>query len=171
MPIPPPAIGWTVRPNPYTLTATERAELLNWACFDALPAMLPVASLHSDRYINSPEFQSEDVNQMHQRMTRILESVPTGSPVSLSDEHRTALHLLLDESWFNSKLTDHVSHWGTSQSSCFLRARYLFVTYWLDQGQEADLELMRKKLDHAVDLGLNKRYALQSLNFDGTRVD
>lgn len=165
-----PASGWVTKVQPvYTLTVTERAELLNWACFDTLPVVMPESLLTTPRYVNSPEFQSEDIDPMYARMRRVLEEIPAGDPVAIDHDERLGLHKLLEETWFSVKLTEHMAHLVTGQARCFLRARYLFVTHWLTYYPQ--VTRMESLIHRASDAGLNKRFTLQAIHFDGTRGD
>jgi hypothetical protein len=157
--------GWRPKPQVFSLTASERAELLNWACFDTLPSVLPTGLLCGDRYVNSPEFQPDDLDPLYRRMTRVLEDVPTGDPIALPN--RLGTLRLLDESWFSDDICEQVARWGTGQMYLYQRARYLFVSHWLHQPQEA----LAKVVQQVTDYGLNHRYALSGLNFNGVRED
>lgn len=151
----------------FALTVSERAALLNWACFDVLSAALSPSLLQGDRYVNSLEFQPDDQFPIYQRMQKVLEDIPTGDPLALPIEQRKEMHVLLDESWFSEKLSEHVSRWGTPQMYCYQRARYLFISHGLHLGPEN----LHKVLTQASDYGLNHRYALTGVGFDGSRGD
>lgn len=157
--------GWVPKPTPYYLTATERSELLNWACFDALPAVMPPGLLCSDRYVNSLEFQPDDLDELYRRMVRVLEDVPTGDPIAVPNRLQTLR--LLDESWFSDEVCELVNRWGNSQMYLYQRARYLFISHWLHQPEDA----LQKVVQQVTDYGINHRHALGGVNFDGSRED
>jgi len=159
--------GWAVRAAPFTFTVSERAALLNWACFDALPLALHEDLLWSPRYVNSPEFQPDDQDALYRRMVKILEDITPGAPVPWPAEDHLYVLRHLDESWFSDKIAEIVARWGTGQMYCYQRARYLFVSHWLNLPQDS----LHKVVLQATDIGLNTRAPLAGLNFDGSRND
>lgn len=162
------AASWAAPKPAAFLTATERSELLNWCCFDALPVVLPPALLDDPRYFNSPEFQPDDLEEMYIRMRRLLEDIPVGRAIPIRPQDRTEMHVMLNQSWFSEAMTTKITAWGTGQSKCFMRARYLFVTHWFSHYPRSEQpEDMLYFINKATDIGLNKRFALQAVHFDG----
>lgn len=164
-----PGAGWAPRPAPYGLTAQERCAILNWACFDALEVIVPPSWRANARYVNSLEFQSEDVNDLYGRMRRILEAIPVGDPVALDEQRRDNLHKMLDDCWFSKTMSDHVSMWpnDSEQKHCYMRARYLFVSHWLAQAPMLNDGQMHVLIHRAADHGLDSRPLLGQVSFHG----
>lgn len=160
------------QPNTYGLTATERAEILNWAVFDALPFLSrPLLPGLGDRYLASMEFEGTDHPEIYQRMKKILDAVPLGEPVTIKEDVRNQLHKALDLCWFSQRLADNFFSMSGWQRDCYLRARYIFVSHWLsrypDYPADLALEHMTSDIERLGKLGQETRFALQDVPFTG----
>lgn len=159
------------KPHTYGLTATERAEILNWACFDTLRTFRPLLYGLGDRYLMSPEFEPTDLPQVYLRMKKILESVPAADPVQIPVSVREELHKSLDNCWFSQRLSDNFYSMGGYMGGCFSRARYIFVSHWLLKyatfPPEYAVDWMTQEIVDLGKLGMDKRFALQEVPFKG----
>lgn len=178
-------IGWVPGEagKPNTMSASmsvpikikERAELINWAVFDCLPLVLEQQPLDLRYWHQVLDFgPAQDLVSDHRLRDFfvLLQKLPYGTPVSLTDQERSAITQLVNEgTWFHPGMVTLLRGGGgiyVPSSACFAHARYLFWTHLANGYHNQGAEWAETVVHDAYVLGA-KRPEVYGLAFNGRR--